>query len=121
MTTILVVQDDPSVAQGLEDDLSFEGYEVEVVGDGETALRRARQGRFDLMILDVMLPGKNGFEVCRTLRKEGAQISIVMLTARDSEAEKTLGLEMGADDYVTKPFSPSELRARIKAVLRRKP
>ena len=119
MTTVLVVENDPDVAMGLEDDLRLEGYEVEVVGDGESALRRARQSRFDLMILDVMLPRKDGFEVCRALRQEGVPTPIIMLTAKDGEDDKRLGLELGADDYVTKPFNPSELRTRIKAVLSR--
>jgi DNA-binding response OmpR family regulator len=119
MTSILVVEDDPGIALGLEDDLKLEGYEVEVARDGETALVRARERRFDLIVLDLMLPHKDGYQVCRELRHGGVDASIIMLTARTQEAEKVLGLEMGADDYVTKPFSPIELRARIKAVLRR--
>ena len=104
---------------GLEEDLTIEGYRVEVAGDGETGLRRGRDGHFDLILLDVMLPKKDGFQVCRELRRGGAQTPIILLTARASEAEKVLGLQLGADDYVTKPFSPLELRARIQAVLRR--
>jgi len=119
MTSILVVEDDPGIALGLEDDLKLEGYDVEVARDGETALQRARERRFDLIVLDLMLPRKDGFQVCRELRHGGMDAPIIMLTARTQEAEKVLGLEMGADDYVTKPFSPLELRARIKAVLRR--
>ena len=119
MTSILVVEDDPGIALGLEDDLKLEGYDVEVARDGETALQRARERRFDLIVLDLMLPHKDGFQVCRELRHGGMDAPIIMLTARTQEAEKVLGLEMGADDYVTKPFSPLELRARIKAVLRR--
>jgi DNA-binding response OmpR family regulator len=119
MTSILVVEDDPGIALGLEDDLRLEGYDVEVARDGETALRRARERTFDLIVLDLMLPHKDGFQVCRELRLGGMDAPIIMLTARTQEAEKVLGLEMGADDYVTKPFSPLELRARIKAVLRR--
>jgi len=119
MTSILVVEDDPGIALGLEDDLRLEGYDVEVARDGETALRRARERTFDLIVLDLMLPHKDGFQVCRELRHGGMDAPIIMLTARTQEAEKVLGLEMGADDYVTKPFSPLELRARIKAVLRR--
>jgi len=119
MTSILVVEDDPGIALGLEDDLRLEGYDVEVARDGETALRRARERTFDLIVLDLMLPHKDGFQVCRELRRGGMTTPIIMLTARTQEAEKVLGLEMGADDYVTKPFSPLELRARIKAVLRR--
>jgi DNA-binding response OmpR family regulator len=119
MTTILVVEDDPGIALGLEDDLKLEGYDVEVARDGETALRRANERRFDLIVLDIMLPRKDGFQVCRELRRADMNAPIIMLTAKTQEAEKVLGLEMGADDYVTKPFSPIELRARIKAVLRR--
>jgi two-component system alkaline phosphatase synthesis response regulator PhoP len=89
------------------------------VGDGETAARRAREGIFDLVLLDVMLPRKDGFEVCRELRRAGLKTPILLLTARSQEVEKVMGLEWGADDYVTKPFSPPELRARIKALLRR--
>jgi DNA-binding response OmpR family regulator len=119
MTRILVVEDEPGIALGLEDDLTMEGYEVETAADGITGARRAREGGFDLILLDVMLPGKDGFEVCRELRRSGLQTPIVMLTARTQEAEKVLGFEMGADDYVTKPFGTRELRARIKALLRR--
>jgi DNA-binding response OmpR family regulator len=103
----------------LEDDLKLEGYEVEVVRDGETASRRAREQAFDLIILDVMLPHKDGFEVCRELRRSGLRTPVILLTAKTEESDKVLGLELGADDYVTKPFSPRELRARIKAALRR--
>jgi len=119
MTRILVVEDEPGIALGLETDLTLEGYEVEVARDGETGLRRAREGAFDLILLDVMLPRKDGFAVCREIRRAGLPVSIIVLTAKSQEAEKVLGLELGADDYVTKPFSPLELRARIKAVLRR--
>jgi two-component system alkaline phosphatase synthesis response regulator PhoP len=119
MTRILVVEDEPGIALGLEDDLKMEGYEVEVLGDGAEAARRARQTAFDLILLDVMLPGKDGFEVCRELRRAGLRTPILMLTARTQEAEKVLGFELGADDYVTKPFGTRELRARIKALLRR--
>ena len=119
MTRILVVEDEPGIALGLEDDLKIEGYEVEVAGDGLTALRRAREAAFDLIVLDVMLPGKDGFDVCRELRRGGQRTPILMLTAKAQEAEKVLGLELGADDYVTKPFGTRELRARIRALLRR--
>ena len=119
MMRILVVEDEPAIAFGLEADLKTEGYDVEVVGDGEAATRRAREGKFDLVLLDVMLPRKDGFEVCRELRRAGFKTPIILLTARSQEVEKVMGLEWGADDYVTKPFSPPELRARIKAVLRR--
>ena len=119
MTRILVVEDEPTIALGLEDDLRIEGWHVEVIGNGATATRRAREASFDLILLDVMLPGKDGFEVCRELRKAGLRTPIIMLTAKTQEAEKILGLDLGADDYVTKPFSPRELRARIRAALRR--
>jgi DNA-binding response OmpR family regulator len=119
MARILVVEDDPAIALGLEDDLTLEGYEIEIVKDGEAGVTRARDGAFDLVLLDIMLPKKDGFEVCRELRRGGSKIPIIMLTAKTHDAEKVLGLEVGADDYVTKPFSPAELRARIKAVLRR--
>jgi DNA-binding response OmpR family regulator len=119
MTRILVVEDEPGIALALEEDLKSEGYEAEVVEDGETASRRAREESFDLILLDLMLPRKDGYEVCRELRRAGVATPILMLTAKTHEAEKVLGLELGADDYVTKPYSPRELRARIKALLRR--
>jgi DNA-binding response OmpR family regulator len=119
MKRILVVEDEPAIAFGLQADLVAEGYDVAVVGDGETAARRAREVIFDLILLDIMLPRKDGFEVCRELRRAGLKTPILLLTARSQEVEKVMGLEWGADDYVTKPFSPPELRARIKALLRR--
>ena len=119
MARILVVEDEPDLLLGLEDDLKLEGYEVEAVRDGETASQRAREQPFDLIILDVMLPHKDGFEVCRELRRAGLRTPMILLTAKTQESDKVLGLELGADDYVTKPFSPRELRARVKAALRR--
>jgi two-component system alkaline phosphatase synthesis response regulator PhoP len=119
MSRILIVEDEPGIALGLEDDLRMEGYEVESVADGLTASQRARERAFDLILLDIMLPGKDGFEVCRELRRHGLRTPILMLTAKTQEAEKVMGLELGADDYVTKPFGTRELRARIKALLRR--
>src|SRR5687767_9035620 len=119
MTRILVVEDEPGIALGLEDDLRLEGWEVELIADGIAASHRAREAAFDLILLDVMLPGKDGMEVCRELRRAGLRTPIIMLTAKAQEAEKILGLDVGADDYVTKPFSPKELRARIRAALRR--
>jgi DNA-binding response OmpR family regulator len=119
MTRILVVEDEASIALALEDDLRKEGYEVEIARDGDTAGRRAQEQTWDLVLLDVMLPGKDGLEICRELRRARVRTPILMLTARTQEAEKILGLELGADDYVTKPYSPRELRARIKALLRR--
>jgi two-component system alkaline phosphatase synthesis response regulator PhoP len=118
---ILVVEDEPSIALGLEIDLRTEGYQVELAADGIEAARRAREEPFDLILLDVMLPGKDGFEVCRELRRAGLTTPIILLTAKTHDAEKIIGLELGADDYITKPFNPMELRARIKAVLRRAP
>jgi len=119
MARILIVEDEPDIALGLQQDLKLDGYDVEVAGDGVTAIERATSEPFDLVILDVMLPGKDGFQVCRELRHSRVQVPIILLTARSHEAEKVLGLELGADDYITKPFSPLELRARIKAALRR--
>ena len=119
MTRILVVEDEPGIALGLEEDLTLEGYGVEIARDGDSGVKLAREGRFDLVLLDVMLPRKDGFQVCRELRRAGVATPIILLTARTQEAEKVLGLQLGADDYVTKPFSPLELRARIQAVLRR--
>jgi DNA-binding response OmpR family regulator len=119
MAKILIVEDEPGIAFGLESDLQTEGYEVAIAGDGEEAVRRARAESFDAILLDVMLPHKDGFEVCRELRRGGMKTPIILLTAKTQEAEKVLGLDVGADDYVTKPFSPRELRARIRALLRR--
>jgi two-component system alkaline phosphatase synthesis response regulator PhoP len=119
MSRILVVEDEPGIALGLQDDLQIEGYEVELIADGMEASRKARKEAFDLILLDVMLPGKDGFDVCRELRRAGLKTPIIMLTAKAQEAEKILGLDLGADDYMTKPFSPRELRARIRAALRR--
>jgi DNA-binding response OmpR family regulator len=119
MRRILIVEDEPDIALGLEEDLRLNGYEVQTVSDGENALRRARAETWDLILLDVMLPRVDGFQVCRELRRARIQTPVILLTAKTHEAEKVLGLELGADDYVTKPFSPRELRARINAVLRR--
>jgi DNA-binding response OmpR family regulator len=117
---ILVVEDEAGIAFALEADLSAEGYQVEVVHDGVKGSVRARGGGFDLILLDVMLPGRDGFDICRDVRRAGVKSGIILLTAKSSEAEKVMGLELGADDYVTKPYSARELRARIKALLRRK-
>ncbi|MBZ5626625.1 MAG: response regulator transcription factor [Acidobacteriia bacterium] len=119
MKRILIVEDEPSIAFALQEDLGREGYQTEVVSDGEIASRRARSGEFDLILLDVMLPGKDGFEICREVRRAGIETPILVLTAKTHEAEKVMGLELGADDYITKPYSARELRARIKAHLRR--
>jgi DNA-binding response OmpR family regulator len=119
MSRILIVEDDAAIAVALEDDLRLEGYSVEVARDGEAGSKRARESAFDLILLDVMLPKKDGFDVCRELRRSGVVSKILMLTARGEDTEKVLGLDLGADDYVTKPYSPKELRARIRAHLRR--
>jgi DNA-binding response OmpR family regulator len=119
MKQILVVEDEVAIATALEDDFRAEGYEVETVSDGQAAFERARSETFDLIVLDIMLPKKDGFDVCRDLRRAGIRTPILMLTAKTHEAEKVLGFELGADDYVTKPYSPRELRARVKALLRR--
>jgi DNA-binding response OmpR family regulator len=116
--TILVVEDEPSLQETLAYNLKKEGYSVEAVGDGREALDLARQLKPDLIVLDLMLPGMDGFEVTRVLRKE-MTTPILMLTARDDEIDRVVGLEVGADDYLTKPFSMRELMARVKAQLRR--
>jgi DNA-binding response OmpR family regulator len=119
MMRLLIVEDESSIAFGLKLDFEAEGFAVTVESDGQTAFERARAEPFDLLLLDVMLPRKSGFDICRDLRRAGVKTPIILLTARSQEAEKIMGLEWGADDYVTKPFSPSELRARVKAVMRR--
>ena len=119
MSRILVVEDEAAVARALVDDFRAQGHDVELASDGGAAFERARTGAFDLVILDVMLPGKDGFDVCQDLRRAGVRTPILMLTAKTHEAEKVLGLELGADDYVTKPYSRRELQARVKALLRR--
>jgi DNA-binding response OmpR family regulator len=119
MKRILVIEDEPQMLLGLRDNLELEGYEVQTAADGEEGLARAASFSPDLVILDVMLPKKNGFDVCRELRSRSNTTPIVMLTARSAETDKVLGLELGADDYVTKPFSITELLARVRAVLRR--
>jgi len=118
MQRILIVEDEPDIAQMLEDDLRLEGYEVETAGDGHSGAARGKDPGFDLILLDIMLPGKDGFDVCREIRKAGVKTPILFLTARSHETEKVMGLDLGADDYITKPFSARELRARIRARLR---
>jgi len=115
---VLVVEDEPVLLETLEYNLARQGYEVCTAADGPTALEVAREEQPDLIVLDIMLPGMDGFEVCRTLRPE-MSVPILMLTARDEEIDKVVGLEVGADDYMTKPFSMRELMARVKALLRR--
>jgi len=116
---ILVVEDDPSITLGLQMNLEAEGYEVSIAMDGEDGLAGALSSQVDLVILDVMLPKMNGFEVVKALRGRGNLVPVVMLSARGAEMDKVMGLELGAEDYITKPFSLAELLARVKAVLRR--
>ncbi len=119
MPRILIVEDEPAMQRGLRDNLEVEGYEVETAGDGESGLRHILGQQFDLIILDVMLPKVSGFDVCRKAREKGVTTPIIMLTAKGEEIDKVVGLELGADDYVTKPFGLREFLARVKAVLRR--
>jgi DNA-binding response OmpR family regulator len=119
MAKILIVEDDRHILMALEDDLTLEGYDVTGEMNGARALDKAREEAFDLIILDLMLPGLDGLDVCKQLRAERNLTPILMLTAKSQEVDKVLGLELGADDYVTKPFSPRELQARVKALLRR--
>jgi DNA-binding response OmpR family regulator len=118
-TRILVVEDDASILRGLTDNLRFEGYEVFSVRSGDEGLRLILEEELDLVVLDVMLPVLSGFDVCRRARKEGKMMPILMLTARAQEVDRIMGLDLGADDYVTKPFSIPELLARVRALLRR--
>ena len=120
MKKILVIEDDPSISKGLAENLEHEHYKVISADDGEKGCKMAKRENPDLIVLDIMLPSKNGYEICRELRKENIPIPIIMLTGKGEEADKVLGLELGADDYVTKPFSVRELLARVRAVLRRK-
>ena len=119
MSMVLVVEDDPAILRGIADNLAFEQYEVLTATDGESALRLARDRKPDAVILDVMLPRMSGYEVCRKLRAESASMPIIIVTARGDEVDRVLGLDIGADDYVTKPFGVQELLARLRAVLRR--
>ena len=116
---ILLVEDEAGVALTLSDLLAGEGYEVETASDGPGGLARATAERFDLIVLDVMLPGKSGMEVCRELRQRGKDVAILMLTAKSQLNDRVAGLKLGADDYLTKPFEPPELVARVEALLRR--
>ena len=119
MSRILVIEDDVAILRGLKDNLVRESYEVLTAEDGEEGYRQAREGNPDLILLDLMLPTLSGYEICRKLRDEGNSVLILMLTARGEEADRILGLDLGADDYVTKPFSIRELKARVRALLRR--
>jgi two-component system response regulator RegX3 len=117
---ILVVDDDPGIQDVVRFALAGEGFAVDVVADGESALRQAATGVYDVLVLDVMLPDVPGTEVCRRLRAEGSALPILMLTARDAEVDRVVGLELGADDYIPKPFSRAELVSRVRAILRRR-
>lgn len=119
MYRILIIEDELPMLQGLKDNLELEGYEVDTASEGKTGLEKLRSSQYQLVLLDVMLPGMSGFDICKTVRREGNKTPIIMLTARGEEIDKVLGLEIGADDYITKPFGLRELLARIKAVLRR--
>lgn len=119
MPKILVVDDEQNMRTGLKDNLEFEGYDVETANDGEQGLKKIIENNYNLIILDVMMPKKSGFDVCKEVRKNGITTPIILLTAKGEEIDKVVGLEIGADDYVTKPFSLRELLARVKAILRR--
>lgn len=118
---VLLVEDEPGLQLALTDRLMAEGYRVETAGDGHTAIQRASGEPFDVIILDVMLPGRDGFDVAKTVRQRGVQTPILMLTARTQVVDRVVGLKLGADDYLTKPFEMAELLARIEALLRRAP
>jgi DNA-binding response OmpR family regulator len=117
---VLIIEDDPAMLRGLKDNFAFDGYQVLTAADGDKGLGMALSARPDLIILDLMLPSVNGYEICRLVRKEKLDMPIIMLTAKGQEADIVLGLNVGADDYVTKPFSVKELLARAKAFLRRR-
>lgn len=119
MKTILVIEDDISILRGLKDNLAYEGYSVITQTDGKEGLQLALKENIDLILLDIMLPGMNGYEICRKLKKEKPELPVIMITARGSEVDKVSGLDIGADDYVTKPFSIPELLARVRAIFRR--
>lgn len=119
MKTILIIEDDISILRGLKDNLEYEGYAAITETNGGKGLQLAHEKKTDLILLDIMLPGMNGYEICRKLKKEKPELPIIMITARGSEMDKVSGLDIGADDYVTKPFSIPELMARIRAVFRR--
>jgi len=119
MNRILIIEDDPTIRRGLTDSLVAESYEVLTAADGEVGLRLSQEDNPDLIILDLMLPKRSGYEICRQLRDEGSDIPILMLTARGQEEDRILGFDLGADDYVTKPFSVRELLGRVRAILRR--
>jgi len=117
---ILIIEDDPTMLRGLKDNFTFKGYKVKTAKDGESGLSEALNSKPDLILLDIMLPGINGYEICRLIRAEGLDTPIIMLTAKGQESDIILGLNLGADDYVTKPFNIHELLARVNAFLRRR-
>jgi len=119
MKTILIIEDEDSIRLALEDDFRHEGFKVETAADGRIGFRKAMDKNINMIILDIMLPEMNGFDICTKLRMQGIKTPIIMLTAKGQEIDRVLGLELGADDYVTKPFSPRELHARVKAIFRR--
>ena len=119
MQKVLIIEDEPDMVLGLQDNFEYEGYEVLVARDGKDGMSQALSGKPDLILLDIMLPRMSGLDVCRQLRRNGVDIPVIMLTARGQEIDKVIGLEVGADDYVTKPFSIKELLARVRAQLRR--
>lgn len=121
MKKILIVEDELNMIQGLKDNLEFEGYSVDMAMEGNAGMQKILQNQYDLVLLDVMLPGISGFDICKTARNKGISTPVILLTAKGEEIDKVLGLELGADDYITKPFSLRELLARIKAILRRIP
>jgi two-component system alkaline phosphatase synthesis response regulator PhoP len=116
---ILIIEDNPGIQMSLMDELESEGYKVFTSGNGNEGLKLAKEKNPDLIILDIMLPGMDGYEVCKKIRSEGNTTPVIMLTVKDKEIDKVLGLELGADDYVTKPFSVRELSARVKTIFRR--
>jgi len=119
MSRILIVEDEPNMRLGLKDNLEFEGYEVDIAEEGNEGLSKILEHNYNLILLDVMLPNLSGFDICKRVRQEGIRTPIILVTAKGEEIDKVRGLEMGADDYITKPFSLRELLARVKAVLRR--
>ncbi len=119
MTKILIIEDEKAIRMALEDDFMAEGFEVDSANTGTVGLHKGLESEYDIILLDIMLPEMDGFEVLKELRKRNVKTPVIMLTAKSQEVDKILGLEFGADDYVTKPFSPRELQARVKAVLRR--
>ena len=119
MASILIIEDEPAMQLGLKDNLEVENHNVDTSSDGEEGLQKLKSGKYDLVLLDVMLPKLSGFDVCKAARTAGISTPIILLTARGEEIDKIVGLELGADDYITKPFSVRELLARIKAILRR--